>query len=154
MKQVTTVLLILTFAFLGMAQTSRVVVQTPSMEPTLHVDDVLIVDDTYYSTRPVQRFDIVSFKQPKADFKAVARVIALGGETVALKNGRVLINGKALRGRSKRNRVLIRTRIRAFRLPTSVRLASLKPSSFFLQIIAERVSIAGCGVLTRSARIG
>ena len=97
MKQGVTGVLILSFALFGMAQTSQVVVKTPSMEPNLHVGDLLIVDEEYYSTNPVLRFDIVSFRHPKADFKAVARVIALGGETVALKNNRVLINSKALK---------------------------------------------------------
>src|SRR6266496_395743 len=96
MKQTGTFVLIVSFALFGIAQTSQVVVKTPSMEPNLHVDDLLIVDEQYYSTKPVLRFDIVLFSQPKADFKAVARVIALGGETVELKNNRVFINGKAL----------------------------------------------------------
>ncbi|HLF84704.1 MAG TPA: signal peptidase I [Blastocatellia bacterium] len=97
MKHVSTALLILLFGILGMAQTSQVVVSTPSMEPGLWVNDLLIVDEEYYSAKPVLRFDIVVFRHPEADFKAVARVIALGGETVALKNNRVFINGKALK---------------------------------------------------------
>jgi signal peptidase I len=97
MKHAETTVSILFLAVFGLAQTSPVVMKTPSMEPNLHVDDLLIVDEEYYSTKPVLRFDIVSFRQPNADFKAVARVIALGGETVELKNNRVFINGKALK---------------------------------------------------------
>src|SRR4030095_15171886 len=41
---------------------SQIVVKTPSMEPNIHVDDLLIIDQGYYSANPVDRFDIVSLK--------------------------------------------------------------------------------------------
>ena len=77
-------------------QTSQIVVKSGSMEPNIHIDDVLVTDDRYYSTNPIQRFDIVVFKHP-ADFKAVARVVGMPGETITIKENKVLINGSELK---------------------------------------------------------
>jgi signal peptidase I len=90
-------LLILSFSYRTLGQTSNVIVKTPSMEPNIHVDDLLIVDESYYSTNPVQRFDIVSLKHPSQGFKTVARIIALGGETISIKDNKVFINKKELK---------------------------------------------------------
>jgi len=89
--------LILSLAYFVLAQTSQVVVKTPSMEPNIHIDDLLIVDEAYYSSNPVQRFDIVSLKHPSQDFKTLARIIALGGETILVKENQVFINNKAIK---------------------------------------------------------
>lgn len=61
------------------------------------MEDHLVTDEKYYSTNPVQRFDIVIFEHPMAGFKAVARIIALGGETITIKKNRLFINGRALK---------------------------------------------------------
>ena len=82
MKRSAILVLILSLPYGAMAQTSQVVVKTPSMEPNIHVDDLLIIDEGYYSTNPVHRFDIVSLKHPSQGFKTVARIIALGSETI------------------------------------------------------------------------
>ena len=65
-----------------------------SMVPTLLVGDHLLVNKFIYRFRSPRRGEIVVFKFPQdreTDF--IKRVIALPGEEVALKDGRLLING-------------------------------------------------------------
>lgn len=66
-----------------------------SMEPTLLVNDRIIVSKLNYHLQEPKRGDIVVFKYPldtKRNF--VKRLIAVGGETVALKDSRLYINGQ------------------------------------------------------------
>jgi signal peptidase I len=70
-------------------------VKGPSMEPTFLTGDRLIVSKFTYRFSPSKRGDIIVFKyprQPDSDF--VKRVIAIGGETVEIRMGRVYINGQ------------------------------------------------------------
>jgi signal peptidase I len=97
MKRSAILALILSLAYGAMAQTSQVVVKTPSMEPNIHVDDLLIIDEVYYATNPIHRFDVVSLKHPSQGFKTVSRIIALGGETISIKNNKVFINNRSLK---------------------------------------------------------
>lgn len=66
-----------------------------SMEPNLQINDRIIVSKfTYHFWQP-RRGDIVVFKyplDPSRDF--VKRLIAFGGETVAIRDGRLYINGR------------------------------------------------------------
>ncbi|MEQ9671044.1 signal peptidase I [Coleofasciculus sp. G2-EDA-02] len=74
-----------------------------SMEPTLQINDRLIIDKISYNFRQPQRGDIVVFSPTEAlkqqNFKDafIKRVIGLPGETVEVKGGRVYVNGQALR---------------------------------------------------------
>lgn len=66
-----------------------------SMEPTLQEFDRIIVSKLHYHFQAPKRGDIIVFKyplDPKRNF--VKRLIAVGGETVALKNSRLYINGQ------------------------------------------------------------
>jgi signal peptidase I len=74
-----------------------------SMEPTLKINDRILVDKLSYHLHGIHRGDIVVFSTPPAencggatvaDF--VKRVIGLPGETVSLAYGQVYINGKLL----------------------------------------------------------
>lgn len=70
-------------------------VKGPSMEPTLYTSDRLIVSKLSYRIGAPKRGDIIVFKYPRnpnSDF--VKRVIALGGETVEIRMGRIYINGQ------------------------------------------------------------
>jgi signal peptidase I len=85
-------------------QHSQKITATGSMEPAIQVNDLLIIDETYYSANTVKRFDVVVIERTADDsiqapqtFTVVARVIALGGETIRIKNNRVFINGVALK---------------------------------------------------------
>lgn len=90
-----------------------------SMQPTLEINDRLIVEKISNFTHPIQRGDILVFYPPEEEYQAphqdpsmvndalrwlgltgeeayIKRVIGLPGETVAVQNGKVLINGKPL----------------------------------------------------------
>lgn len=66
-----------------------------SMEPTLQIQDHIIVNKFGYRFWEPQRGDIVVFKyplNPKKDF--VKRLIGKPGERVELRNSRLIVNGK------------------------------------------------------------
>ncbi len=72
-------------------------VSGPSMEPTLFTADRLIVSKFSYRIGAPMRGDIVVFKYPRnPDKDFVKRVIALGGETIEVRLGRVYINGQPI----------------------------------------------------------
>ena len=76
-------------------------IPTPSMVPTLKVDDRLLVDKITLHTRDVRRGDIVVFERP-ATFTdttikdLIKRVVGLPGETIEGREGAVWINGTRL----------------------------------------------------------
>ncbi len=66
-----------------------------SMVPTLKERDRIIVSKLNYYFQEPKRGDIVVFKYPKDPKRNfVKRLIAVGGETVAIKNSRLYINGQ------------------------------------------------------------
>lgn len=68
-----------------------------SMVPTLLEGDRIIVSKITYRIWAPQRGDIVVFKYPRDPSRDyVKRLIGLGGETVALKNNRLYINGQVV----------------------------------------------------------
>jgi len=74
-----------------------------SMEPTLQVNDRLIIDKVSYNFKGPQRGDIVVFEptdtllQQNFHDAFIKRVIGLPRETVEVKGGRVYINNKPLK---------------------------------------------------------
>src|SRR5215510_16060524 len=96
MKLSLLILLISSFISFSKSQ-SQTIAETGSMEPNIRIGDNLVMDENYYSTNPIQRFDIVIFEHPMAGFKSVARVIALGGETITIMKKTTLINDKAIK---------------------------------------------------------
>ncbi len=76
-------------------------IPTPSMVPTLKVDDRLLVDKLTLHTRDVRRGDIVVFERPAAFTDTtikdlIKRVVGLPGETIEGREGAVWVNGKRL----------------------------------------------------------
>ena len=76
-------------------------IPTPSMVPTLKVDDRLLVDKLTLRTRDVRRGDIVVFERPaaftdKTIKDLIKRVVGLPGETIEGREGAVWVNGKRL----------------------------------------------------------
>ncbi len=73
-------------------------IPTTSMVPTLMVGDRLISNDIIYKIRKPKRGEVVIFKypeDPKRDF--VKRLIALPGEKVLIKEGKIYINGNEVK---------------------------------------------------------
>lgn len=80
-------------------------VPSQSMENTLHGcpgcnDDYLLVDKLSYHLHGIRHGDVVVFSRPPAltapDNVLVKRVIAVGGDSVAITRGKVYVNGKLL----------------------------------------------------------
>ncbi|MGY0691538.1 signal peptidase I [Virgibacillus sp. FSP13] len=70
-----------------------IVVDGPSMQPTLHNRDQMIVNKFVYHLHEPERFDIVVFHATeKKDF--IKRVIGLPGEHVAVEDETLYIDGK------------------------------------------------------------
>jgi signal peptidase I len=74
-----------------------------SMEPTLMINDRILVDKLSYHLHGVHRADVIVFATPHNEdcggtpvADLVKRVVGLPGETISLGGGRVYINGKLL----------------------------------------------------------
>lgn len=73
-----------------------VTIEGPSMQPNIHKDQKVLVGRLeYYFTKP-KRGDIVLVKFPGSDLNFIKRVIATGGERLAVRDGSVYINGSRL----------------------------------------------------------
>ena len=73
----------------------RYVVEGHSMEPTFFTDERVLVSRLNLITGGLDRGDIVIFDRNE-DHTLIKRIIGLPGETVALEDGKVLINGVPL----------------------------------------------------------
>ena len=73
-------------------------VPAASMRPTIGVNDRILVDKTAYRRAHPQRGDIVVFHPPTGNWRDhyIKRVIALGGDTVSMRNGDLYVNGQPL----------------------------------------------------------
>jgi signal peptidase I len=72
-----------------------------SMEPTLEIGDRVLVNKISYDLDDVERGDIVVFERPDSWGAGeiedlIKRVVALPGETVAVRDGEVYIDGEAI----------------------------------------------------------
>ena len=70
-----------------------------SMEPTLSIGDRVIVYKLGYRLHDINRGDVVVFRNPDPSpgtDDLIKRVVALGGETFELRDGRVHIDGRPL----------------------------------------------------------
>jgi signal peptidase I len=76
-------------------------IPSESMKPTLNVGDRVLVNKVSYRLHDVNRGDIVVFETPPGGDPSikdlVKRVIALPGETIETREGRVYINGSVLK---------------------------------------------------------
>src|SRR5512136_311146 len=73
------------------------IVYGQSMEPNLHDNERVILDKVSYRIGEPAREDIVVFPVEGEPLPLIKRVIGLPGETVEIRDGRVLIDGVVLR---------------------------------------------------------
>jgi len=78
------------FVFIGIR------VHGTSMEPTFHNDQIKFVYRLAYVRSPPQRGDVVAIRAPELGAVLLKRVIALPGEHLSIRGGRIYINGKKL----------------------------------------------------------
>jgi signal peptidase I len=96
LAQVLVLALVLYFAITWAVQTVHVL--GSSMYPTLSTEDYLIATKIDYRFHNPERGDIVILKDPNNDqTDFIKRVIALPGEELSIKQGKVHINGHLLR---------------------------------------------------------
>ena len=73
-------------------------VEGHSMDPTMHNGEFVIVLKAVYWFHPPQTGDIIVLKDPEDPSRNfIKRVIGKPGDTVAVHNGKVFLNGQALR---------------------------------------------------------
>lgn len=73
-----------------------ITIASPSMEPTLKVGTLLILDKWTLSGRGPRRGEVISFLSPVGPEELVKRVIAGPGETVELRAKKVFVDGREL----------------------------------------------------------
>lgn len=88
------VIVLIVNLFLGEARR----VEMQSMEPSLHQNERLIIEKVSYRLHLPRRGDIVVLRLSAHETEPplIKRVIGLPGETVAIRDGRVLIDGQVL----------------------------------------------------------
>ncbi len=72
-------------------------VEGPSMRPTLLNGERLVVNKFIYRFKAPQRGDVLVFRYPKdpsRDF--IKRVVAVPGDSIEMKDGRIFLNGQLL----------------------------------------------------------
>ena len=72
-------------------------IPSESMEPTLQISDRVLVNRLVYHFREPQRGDVIVFHPPGSDSPEpfIKRVVAVGGDTVAVHDGKLWVNGEA-----------------------------------------------------------
>ncbi len=69
-----------------------------SMHPTLIEGDRILVSKFLYHFRPPRRGEIVVFRYPEDPKRPfIKRLVALGGDTVEIREGQILVNGQVLK---------------------------------------------------------
>ena len=100
-KQIAQCIVVAVLATFSYLLISRYILQSvevvgASMSPTLHDTDRYFLNRWVYGIREPRRGEIVVLKDPTDGAYCVKRVIALPGEAVYIKNGRLFVNGKEL----------------------------------------------------------
>jgi len=72
----------------------RTIVHDISMKPTLVEGDNLIVEKLGFRFGWLHRGDIIVFKSPESDRQLIKRLVAVEGDKVEIKEGKVYVNGE------------------------------------------------------------
>ena len=73
-----------------------ITIASASMEPTLRVGTLMILDKLSLAGRVPQRGDVISFRSPVGSEDLVKRVIAVPGDVVEIRAKKVFVNDKEL----------------------------------------------------------
>jgi signal peptidase I len=91
-------------ALLAVLIVTRIFVAEPfripseSMEPTLAPGDQALVDKlAYRGSAAPHRGDLVAFHAPRTGEVLLKRVVAVGGDTVGIEDGRLVVDGRMVR---------------------------------------------------------
>ena len=98
-RDIITTILIAIVVFFSLQATIQVsVINGSSMEPDIHDGQRLLINKAIYFFEEPERGEIVVFQPPedRADAPFIKRIIGLPGETVAITDGQVLINGSPI----------------------------------------------------------
>lgn len=93
-------LLLVVLAVLALAAVRPLTVETfqittGSMVPNLRPGDHVVVDRLTYGFGDVRRGDVIAFEDPERPGEvAIKRVVALPGDTIAIRAGTLLVNGR------------------------------------------------------------
>jgi signal peptidase I len=89
----TVLLSVILFAAINLA-TTRILVQSVSMQPTLYESDRVLVNKLAYILGAPSRKDVIVFNPPIAnmDEPYIKRIIGLPGDVVRITNGQVYVN--------------------------------------------------------------
>lgn len=68
-------------------------VRSDSMAPTLSSGAVLLIDKVTFHVREPRRGDVIVTTDPRTGDSIVKRVVAVGGDSVGIDNGVLMING-------------------------------------------------------------
>ena len=72
-------------------------VSSASMEPTLGAGDHVVANKLAYRFDAPQRGDLAVLHHPRSDEVLVKRIVAVGGDSVGLEDGVLVVNGHAQR---------------------------------------------------------
>ncbi len=98
-KFIVDVIMVICISFILISYTcDRTTISGNSMNTVLENGDTVLINEMRYSFSKPSRFDIIAFERPNITSSKtyIKRVIALPGETVQIKDGKVYINGAIL----------------------------------------------------------
>ena len=88
------VLVALTYGFINRYVLTSVIVQGRSMVPTLQDGERYFLDRWSYHYRQPERGDVVVLRDPGHQDLAIKRIVGMPGDTIHLRSGVVMVNGK------------------------------------------------------------
>jgi signal peptidase I len=71
-------------------------VESTSMEPTMHAGQTVLADKLSLRVRGVRRGEIVELRDPRTGDALVKRVVAIGGDSIGIDDGRLVRNGTVI----------------------------------------------------------
>ena len=73
---------------------SPVYIADPSMAPTLQKGETVLYDRVYKHFFPLERSDMVAFRDPASGALLIKRIVGMPGETVSAEDGLLIIDGQ------------------------------------------------------------